>query len=187
LQEKKRKPVVAEMKARQAAKIMEVGHALVETGFLMLDEQSKALGLARSTTWTILRASHKGSGLSAAIIKRMLLSPQLPPLARRKILEYTRDKLAGVYGGSRTQRRKFFERMKRAQPRNPGPAQMCGQRLPTRKPANAEAPERLGVLLASVPGVEPIARINLQARCQPPAATGEVISIAPGRAARKKP
>jgi hypothetical protein len=107
-------PVVAEMKARQAAKIREVGHALVDAGFLTLDEQSKALGLARSTTWTILRASHKGSGLSAAIIKRMLLSPQLPPLARRKILEYTTDKLGGVYGGSRTQRRKFFERVRRA-------------------------------------------------------------------------
>jgi hypothetical protein len=38
---KKRKPVVAEMKARQAAKIRELGHALVDAGFLMLDEQSK--------------------------------------------------------------------------------------------------------------------------------------------------
>jgi len=63
LLEKKRKPVVAEMKARQAAKIRELGHALVDSGFMTLDEQAKALGLARSTTWTILRASHKGSGL----------------------------------------------------------------------------------------------------------------------------
>jgi hypothetical protein len=118
LQEKRRKPVVAEMKARQAAKIRELGQALVDAGFLTLDEQAQALGLARSTTWTILRASHKGSGLSAAIIKRMLLSPQLPPLARRKILEYTTDKLAGAYGGSRTQRLKFFESVKRATLRN---------------------------------------------------------------------
>jgi hypothetical protein len=152
LQEKKRKPVVAEMKARQAAKIRELGHALVDAGFLMLDEQSKTLGLARSTTWTILRASHKGSGLSAAIIKRMLLSPQLPPLARRKILEYTTDKLAGVYGGSSTQRLKFFERLKRATAEK-RTCLLCGRRLPTHKPANVEAPERLGVLLASVPGV----------------------------------
>jgi hypothetical protein len=104
-------PVVAEMKARQASKIRELGHALVDAGFLTLDEQSKALGLSRSTTWTILRASHKGSGLSAAIIKRMLLWPQLPPLARSIIIEYTRDKLAGVYGGSRAQRRRFFARL----------------------------------------------------------------------------
>jgi hypothetical protein len=150
LQEKKRKPVVAEMKARQAAKIRELGHALVDAGFLMLDEQSKTLGLARSTTWTILRASHKGSGLSAAIIKRMLLSPQLPPLARRKILEYTTDKLAGVYGGSRTQRLKFFERLKRATAEK-RTCLLCGRRLPTHKPANVEAPERLGVLLCYRP------------------------------------
>jgi hypothetical protein len=104
------------MKARQAAKIRELGHALVDAGFLTLDEQSKALGLARSTTWTTLRANYKGSGLSAAIIKRMLLSPQLPPLAQRKILEYTTDKLTGVYGGTRTQRLKFLERVRRATP-----------------------------------------------------------------------
>ena len=114
--QKSSKPVVAEMKARQVAKIRELGRALIDAGFLTLDEQSKALGLARSTTWTILRASHKGSGLSAAIIKRMLLSPQLPPLSRRRTLEYTTDKVAGLYGGRWTQRRKFFERVGRATP-----------------------------------------------------------------------
>jgi hypothetical protein len=112
------KPVVAEMKSRQAAKIRELGQALIEAGFATLDEQSEALGLARSTTWTILRVSHKSS---ATIIKRMLLSPQLPPLVRRKIVEYTSDKLAGVYGGSRRHRRRFFarlsiERVRRAAP-----------------------------------------------------------------------
>ena len=114
-------PVVAEMKARQASKIRELSHVLVDAGFLTLDEQSKALGLARSTTWTILTASHKGSGLSAAIIKRMLLSPQLPPLVRSKILEYAMDKLAGVYGGSRTQRRRFFARLSINHVRDAGP------------------------------------------------------------------
>src|SRR6516164_9797302 len=103
--------VVTEMKSRQAAKIRELGQSLIDAGFVTLDQQSEALGLVRSTTWTILRANHKGSGLSAAIIKRMLLWPQLPPLARSIIVEYTRDKLAGVYGGSRAQRRRFFARL----------------------------------------------------------------------------
>src|SRR5215471_11762779 len=103
--------VVTEMKSRQAAKIRELGQSLIDAGFRTLDQQSEALGLARSTTWIILRASHKGTGLSAAVINRMLLSPELPPLARRKILEYTTDKLAGVYGGSPTQRRRFFARL----------------------------------------------------------------------------
>jgi hypothetical protein len=67
--------VVTEMKSRQAAKIRERGQSLIDAGFVTLDQQPEALGLARSTTWTILRASHKGSGLSAAGINRMLLSP----------------------------------------------------------------------------------------------------------------
>jgi hypothetical protein len=99
------------MKSRQAAKIRELGQSLIDAGFVTLDQQSEALGLARSTTWTIVRASHKHSGLSAAVINRMLLSPQLPPFARRKILEYTTDKLAGLYGSSRSQRRKFAARL----------------------------------------------------------------------------
>src|SRR6516162_3302631 len=103
--------VVTEMKSRQAAKIRELGQSLIDAGFVTLDQQSEALGLARSTTWTILRATHKHSGLSAAVINRMLLSPELPPLARRKVFEYTTDKLAGVYGGSQTQRRRFFARL----------------------------------------------------------------------------
>jgi hypothetical protein len=99
------------MKSRQAAKIRELGQSLIDAGFVALDQQCEALGLSRSTTWTILRANHKGSGLSAAIIKRMLLWPQLPPLARSIIVEYTRDKLAGAYGGSRAQRHRFFARL----------------------------------------------------------------------------
>jgi hypothetical protein len=100
--------VVLEMKVRRAAKIRELGHALVDAGFLTLDEQSKTLGFARSTTRTILRASHGGSGLSTAIITRMLLSPQLPPLAQRKILEYTTDKLAGVLWRQQTRSMKYL-------------------------------------------------------------------------------
>jgi hypothetical protein len=102
---------ITEMKSRQAAKIRELGQSLIDAGFVTLAQQSEVLGVARSTTWTIMRASHKHTGLSAAVINRMLLSPELPPLARRKILEYTTDKLAGVYGGSRSQLRKFAARL----------------------------------------------------------------------------
>jgi hypothetical protein len=37
----------------------------------------------------------------------MLAAPELPPLARTKILEYVEEKAAGLYGGSQHQRRKF--------------------------------------------------------------------------------
>src|SRR5262249_50254739 len=99
--------VVAEMKARQSAKIRELQKALVATGYLSLDDQAKALGLSRSTTWTILKGNHKASGLSAATINRMLLEPRLPPLVRAKILEYVREKNAGFYGDSQVRLRKF--------------------------------------------------------------------------------
>ena len=56
---------VADLKARQSAKIKQFGDALVEAGYHALDGQARVLGLSRSTTWTILKANHKSSGLSS--------------------------------------------------------------------------------------------------------------------------
>jgi hypothetical protein len=101
----------ARMKARQSSKIRELAEAVKSAGFLTLGEQAKALGLPRSTAWTIRKASHKASGLSASIINRMLAAPELPPLARTKILEYVEEKAVGLYGGTRSQHRKFAARL----------------------------------------------------------------------------
>jgi hypothetical protein len=95
------------MKARQTSTIRKLGAVLVTSGFRTLDEQAKALGLPRSTTWTILRANHKASGLSATVINQMLAAPQLPPLVRATILEYVEEKAAGLYGHSKMQLRRF--------------------------------------------------------------------------------
>src|SRR5712691_9373236 len=94
-------PTGAHTKERQSSKIKELGDALLFAGFVSLDAQAKALGLPRSTTWSILKGHHKASGLSAAIINRMLTAPHLPRLARTKILEYVEEKAAGSFGGSR--------------------------------------------------------------------------------------
>src|SRR5262249_15411192 len=51
------------------------------------------------------------SGLSASIINRMLSAPELPALARSKILEYIEEKSAGLYGGTGDQRRRFAARL----------------------------------------------------------------------------
>ena len=99
------------MKARQSSKIRELAEAVESAGFLTLDEQARALGVPRSTAWTIRRASHKASGLTASIINRMLTAPQLPPLVRSKILEYVEEKAAGFYGGSQNQLRNFVARL----------------------------------------------------------------------------
>ena len=102
---------VADRKTRQATKIRELGEALIASGVVALDAQTKALGLSRSTTWTILKANHKSSGLSATIINRMLAAPQLPPLVRAKILEYVEEKTAGLYGDCQPRLRKFVAQL----------------------------------------------------------------------------
>jgi hypothetical protein len=101
----------ADMKARQSSKIKELGDALVALGFVTLDQQAEALGLPRSTTWTVLKANHKGSGLSATVIHRMLTAPQLPPLVRATIREYIDEKNAGLYGHGKLQLRRFAARL----------------------------------------------------------------------------
>jgi hypothetical protein len=103
--------VSAEMKARQSTKIRELAETVEAAGFLTLDEQAEILGVPRSTVWTIRKGSHKASGLSAAIINRMLAAPMLPLVVRGKILEYAEEKIAGLYGGSRSQRRRFAARL----------------------------------------------------------------------------
>jgi hypothetical protein len=100
-------PDASRMKERQRRKIEELRKALAAAGILTLDEQAEVLALSRSTTWSILRASHKTSGLSAGVISRMLASPLLPALARRIVLEYIQEKLAGLYGHSERRRREF--------------------------------------------------------------------------------
>jgi len=95
------------MKARQCSKIAELRWALEQSGHHSLDKQASALGLGRSTTWAILQASHKGSGVSGSVIKRMLRSPTLPPAAKKWIAEYVSEKLSGAYGHS-TKRLRIF-------------------------------------------------------------------------------
>lgn len=99
---------VAKMKARQSAKIRDIANALVTAGFDTLDAQARILGIGRSTAWTILQGNHKGSGLSAKIVNRILSVRPLPPLVRKTILEYVEEKASGRYGHSAKLRRRFI-------------------------------------------------------------------------------
>jgi hypothetical protein len=98
LRDDARTPLVTDLKARQSLKIQEIGQALIAAGFATLDKQASALEVPRSTAWTIVKARHKNYGLSAKLINRMLASQQLPPLVRSKIIEYGKEKTAGLYG-----------------------------------------------------------------------------------------
>jgi hypothetical protein len=96
---------------RQRRKIQEIGEALVAAGLVTLDKQAAALGLVRSTAWSVLQATHKKSGLSTDIIIRMLSALQLPGPVRVKIVEYLREKCAGHYGHSDSQLRRFTAKL----------------------------------------------------------------------------
>jgi hypothetical protein len=98
-------------KSLQANKIKEIGQALVVSGFACLDQQANALGVSRSTAWAILNFKHKTSGLTAVVINQMLMAEQLPPLVRAKLFEYIEDKIAGTYGHSPEQARRFASRL----------------------------------------------------------------------------
>ena len=103
---------VSEMKARQVAKMREIRDALVAAGCANLDDQAAALGLSRSTTWTIMRGTHKSSGLTATTLIRMLSAPRLQPSVRKKILEYIAEKSAGRYGTTKERLEKFIDRVR---------------------------------------------------------------------------
>jgi len=107
-------PTMRDMRLRQSAKIRELQYALLAAGFETLDQQANVLGLSRSTTWAILQANHKCSGLSVGVISRMLLAPQLPPSVRKTILDYVAEKSAGVYGHPKQRLRKFALQLQKA-------------------------------------------------------------------------
>jgi hypothetical protein len=106
------RPTVAEMKARQTAKLKEIREALLAEGCERLDQQAAALGLPRSTVWTIVTGNHKASGLSAPVLHRMLSSPRLPYRVRIKLVEYIAEKSVGRYGGTPRRLQSFVDRMK---------------------------------------------------------------------------
>jgi len=99
------------MSSSQSDKIKEIAEALVVCGHVTLDEQASALGISRSTTWTILTNKHKAPGLTAAVVNQMLMSAELPPLVRTKLFEYIEEKIAGSYGHSPQQVHRFVARL----------------------------------------------------------------------------
>jgi hypothetical protein len=75
----------------------------------VVGDTTKIAAWRAATAWTILKGNHKASGLSAAIISRMLSSPALPPLARATLLTYVEEKVAGLYGHNKIQLRRFAQ------------------------------------------------------------------------------
>ena len=104
-------PNSSSARIQQRRKIEEIGRTLVECGFVALEEQAYALGLSRSTAWTVIRATHKTSGLSAMTINRMLATDHLPLPVRLKVLEYIAEKMSGVYGDQEKRLKAFASKI----------------------------------------------------------------------------
>jgi hypothetical protein len=104
----------AHMRASQASKIRELRQALIDAGFVSLDQQAAALCLSRSTTWAVLKGNHKCSGLRAGLIARMWRAPNLPPAAKSVLAEYVFERSHGAYGHSDLIRKRFIAQLEKS-------------------------------------------------------------------------
>jgi hypothetical protein len=68
--------------------LQQIREALIKSGHNKLDQQAKALGLRRSTAWTIVKAKHKLGRLNAKTTRRILANPETPPDVRSVIQKY---------------------------------------------------------------------------------------------------
>ncbi len=75
--------------------VARIGRALIKCGYTRLDEQAKALGISRSTAWTIIRTKHKLGRLSNKTTQRILANPHTPPPVRVVVLRYLAERSDG--------------------------------------------------------------------------------------------
>ena len=77
---------------RRTTPVQHIADALVAAGYSSLDDQAKALGVHRSTAWTIVKAKHKLGYLNAKTTERMLANPELPPVIRDVLKKYKTER-----------------------------------------------------------------------------------------------
>ena len=75
-----------------------ISEALISSGYTSLDQQAQALGIHRSTAWTIVKNKHKLGRLSAKTIDRILTNPGTPPSVRAVIQQYLAKRSDVVLG-----------------------------------------------------------------------------------------
>jgi len=76
------------MSDERRAALFAISKALIESGHTTLDGQARALGLPRSTAWTVIRGEHKLGRLSRRTIQKILASSRLPPNVRKAVEAY---------------------------------------------------------------------------------------------------
>ena len=85
-------------------KIQDIADALTKAGYHTLDSQADALGLCRSTAWTVVRAKHKLNRLSAKTTRQMLSNSTLPPTVRTVVERYVIERTGGLSTQMRDER-----------------------------------------------------------------------------------
>ena len=76
--------------------IQQIADALIADGYCSLDAQAKALGVHRSTAWTIVKTKHKLGRLSLKTTNSMLANQKLPPSVRIVVLQYLAERSDGL-------------------------------------------------------------------------------------------
>jgi hypothetical protein len=77
---------------KYAVKLHHISEALVASGYTTLDDQAKALGIHRSTAWTIIKTKHKLGRLSTKTTKRILANPATPASVRAIVQRYLAER-----------------------------------------------------------------------------------------------
>ena len=65
-----------------------ITEALIQSGYRSLDAQARALGISRSTAWTIISGKHKRGRLHVNTTVKMLANPALPVQVRAVVEAY---------------------------------------------------------------------------------------------------
>jgi hypothetical protein len=80
------------MPPKHTVELQHISEALIASGYTKLDAQAKALGLHRSTAWTIVKTKHKLDRLSTKTTKRILANPELPLSVRSVVQTYLAER-----------------------------------------------------------------------------------------------
>ena len=72
--------------------VVRIREALIACGYTKLDQQAKALGINRSTAWTIINTKHKLGRLNNKTTQRILANPNTPPPVRVVVLRYLAER-----------------------------------------------------------------------------------------------
>src|SRR5262249_38040984 len=75
-----------------SVKLHHISEALIASGYTTLDDQAKALGIHRSTAWTIIKTKHKLGRLSTKTTKRILANPATPASVRALVQRYLAER-----------------------------------------------------------------------------------------------